>query len=79
MSEEEQKSADMVLARKHVDALGEHFDSVQIFLTRKSGELDGTVHFHLGSGNYFARCGHVRTWLIQQDEQARIDVREDQD
>ena len=80
MSEDEIKDADMNLVRTHVEALGEHFDSVQIFCTRHSpGDMDGTVHLNLGSGNYFTRSGHVREWLIQQDEQARIHRRNNQD
>lgn len=76
MSDEPTRAADLALVQKHIDALGEHFDSVQIFVTRHAeGELGGTVSINLGSGNYFSRYGHVHAWCIRQDEQERMDRR----
>jgi len=77
MSESEQQRADMERVRKVLTELGEHFDSVQIFCTRhESGELDGTVYLHLGTGNWFARYGQVREWCVKMDAQTHHSQRE---
>lgn len=54
----------------HVAMLSEHFDNVQIFTSRI--DADGDTEFHdKGGGNYYARTGQVRHWLIQQDAISR--------
>lgn len=74
---DKQDNSDVAIVRKHAEALGEHFDSVQIFTTRhESSEQDGTVTVHLGVGNWFARYGQVSEWLIKQDEWTRMNARE---
>jgi hypothetical protein len=61
-----QIEADMALVKKHVDELGEHWDTVQIFCSRLDLEQDPTtVNINLGSGNWFARYGQVREYLIR--------------
>lgn len=70
------ETEDMDLVRKHVTSLGEHFDSVQIFVTRhEPAEKDGTVTINFGSGNWFARYGQVRNWVNVEEEASRIKVR----
>lgn len=65
---------------KAAEALGEHFDSVQIFASRKDGpSRDGTLELAHGVGNYFARYGQVRCWLEEQDEKTRHDLRKRED
>lgn len=72
--------ADIELVKKHVEALGEHFDSVHIFCTRhEAGEENGTVQLNQYAGNFFARYGQVREWLIRQEEQSRQAVRNEQE
>lgn len=69
MSETEQ------LITRAAEQLGEHFDTVQIFVTRhESGEKGGTLHNQSGVGNWYARYGQVREWVDQQEEVARRDV-----
>lgn len=69
------KDADEDRVQQAVNILIEHFDSVQIFVSRcESGELDGTVTVAKGSGNWFARYGQVAQWVIYQDEKTRNDV-----
>ncbi len=70
MSEEDQGELDLNLCRKATDALREHFDTVQIFVTRHEG-TDGTVNVAFGSGNWFARKGQVSEWLEKEDEATR--------
>jgi len=69
-------NADLARVRKHAEELGEHFDGVQIFCSRhEAGTEDGTIHVTYGGGNWFARYGQIREWLIQKDEQTREKVR----
>jgi hypothetical protein len=61
--------------------LGEHFDTVHIFCTRHKSETEedtGTVNASYGIGNWFARLGHIRDWIIRQDEFTRINCRKDE-
>lgn len=72
----EVSKADYAMLEQHAQKLVEHFDSVQIFCTRNSPDLNGTVHIGYGRGNYFARLGQIRAWLIKEDEGFRVDIRE---
>jgi hypothetical protein len=64
------------VVQRAVDALSEHFDSVQVFVSRHDGERpDQTLTIQIGAGNWFTRLGQVRDWLIKQDELARIEAR----
>ena len=69
--DEDLKRLDKVLA-----VLGEHYDSVHIFVTRHETSEGGTVNVNRGSGNWFARLGQIQTWVVSQEEQTRINVRE---
>ena len=57
---------DLALVRSHANRLSEHFDTVQIFVTRAS-PCGGTINVQLGSGNWFARYGQVQAWVRQQN------------
>lgn len=61
-------------------ALLEHFDSVQIFVTSKSGEgKDRTTDgIDCGGGNFYARIGQVREWILTQDEYVRANANRSQ-
>ena len=64
------------LVRQHVSQLSEHFDTVQIFVTRHEAmREDGTVNACCGAGNFYARLGQVREWSVKQDEVARDSMR----
>lgn len=77
---DETEDRELAIIQKHVDALGEHFDSVQIFVTRHDAAIeDGTVSANLGSGNWFARYGQTREWVVKNDERARESVRHEDD
>lgn len=65
MSENEH---DLKLISDAVDRLAEHFDTVQIFASRHEPTTEnGTVHWEVGRGSWFARYGQIRTWLIQEE------------
>lgn len=70
------ENEDMARLRAAINQLGEHFDTVQIFTTRhEMGSDDGTVSCVLGIGNWYARCGVIREWLIKRDEDTRESIR----
>jgi len=60
---------------KHINALMEHFDTIQVFGTRETEE--GTQTYTSGAGNWYARYGQVKEWMIKQDEFVRINCREE--
>lgn len=79
----EQKDADLKLLDEHVDKLMEHFDSVQIFATRQHSAVTGdsdknTMSCESGGGNFYARMGQVREWLIRQDTYVEEHARKSQ-
>jgi len=64
--------------RKAIHDLGEHFESVQIFVsTHQPAEVGGTMHASVGVGNWYARYGQIREWLIRTEESTKCDVRRD--
>ena len=76
----EPKDADTEMVERHVRELGEHFDSVQILVSRHEPETeDGTISISNGSGNWFARYGQTREWLIKAEERTRDAVRGERD
>lgn len=72
-------NADVDRIKRVVAELGEHFDTVQVFATRcEDGTLDGTINVQFGAGNWFARYGQVRNWIVKEDEAIRAEVRKDE-
>jgi hypothetical protein len=43
------------------------FDSVQIFCTRHRQDCQSTISVHRGDGNWFARIGQIKEWVIKTD------------
>lgn len=74
-----QREQDLAMVKQHCEQLIEHFDTVQIFATRCDGTEDGTVAVQLGLGNWYAREGQVREWIVKNDEVARIEARKDEE
>ncbi len=74
--EQQEKEQDLKLVNQALNTLGEHFDSVHIFVTRHLGQ-DGTANINKGVGNWFARAGQIRDWCIRADESTRFDMRKD--
>lgn len=67
------------LVQKHIAQLSEHFDSVQIFVTRHDGESGSTLGVNLGEGNWYARRGHVEDWLTAIDNVTASEAIEDRE
>ena len=52
--------------------LGEHVDSVRIFVTYPSNNGDNDTHsFTNGAGNIYAQQAQVREWVLIQDQLVR--------
>lgn len=67
---------DLTRVTQHVDALADHFDTVQIFVSRhEAGAKDGTVNVALGAGNWFARYGQTKEWIVRREEDSRCMAR----
>lgn len=76
MSNQTEPSPDVKRIDECLAHLGEHFDSVMIFATRnESGESDGTIRVQKGVGNWYARYGQVRQWIVRVDEDERDNAR----
>lgn len=59
-----------------IQTLIEHFDSVQIFVSRhEPGEHDGTIFVQKGAGSFFTRYGQVKEFLIKTEEYMRCESR----
>lgn len=72
------RKTEIDMVEKVVNELGEHFDSVQILVSRyASGDEDGTVNISMGIGNWYARYGHVKEWCVKCDERTRKMIREE--
>lgn len=78
MTEEEskqQEEADMKIVQAAVSGLGEHFDTVQVFVSRFEHEDRGTMNVAYGAGNWYARYGQVVQWIERRNEDDRIERR----
>lgn len=71
-----QREEDRDRVQDHVNKLLDHFDTVQIFVSRHMpAELDGTVTCNRGGGHWNARYGQVREWLVYEEERIRLCAR----
>lgn len=58
--------------QEHTRVLREHFDSVQVFVTRHNGHTEITESYQHGSGSWYERVGNVRMWTLRMEEDARL-------
>jgi hypothetical protein len=72
------QTEELAFLEKPCAAIGEHFETVQIFVTRFDPEL-GTSNASFGSGNWFARRGRIQDWLVKKNEQTCVDVRKSEE
>lgn len=76
MNNNPSKEEDEAIVRHHVQQLVEHFDTVQIMVSRHMpAEKDGTVAVTQGAGNWYARRGQARDFLMHGDENVREHAR----
>lgn len=69
-SDKEKKDRDLAIVNQHLNQLMEHFDCVQIFCSRYNPGEEGTTWVNRGQGNYFARLGQVRDFLLYEEGRA---------
>jgi len=62
---------DLMTIKSFVARIAEHFDSVQIFCTKKTE--DDTRCTTWGEGNWYARYGQIREWIIYTESQFKPD------
>lgn len=75
-NDDEPEHEEMRRVREACETLNEHFDAVHIFASvHEAGQEDGTVNVSYGLGNWFARYGQIREWLVKTDERSREHVR----
>ena len=60
-------------------ALGEHFDSVQIFVCKHDGGEKETHTYNAGLGCWNARYGQVREWLVMKEAMMKRKAEKDVD
>lgn len=76
MTEEEAKA----LVNKLASELGEHFDSLRIFVSwPHPDDAHRTLTWDTGRGNYYAQYGQIIQWMHVQDEEQRIWWRKQQE
>ena len=75
MIDDEMMADDIAVIDAAIDTLTCHFENITIFASRHDPSTGNTLSTWRGRGNWHARHGHVREWLIKQDEQARIEMR----
>lgn len=76
--EDERRERHLAILKNHVSQLGEHFSSVQIFVTRVNSDRS-TDSCSWGDGNWYARYGHVVDWVHKQQAETTRDVMRRQD
>lgn len=65
------KNQDQKILESAINILCEHYDSVQIFVTRhESMTKSGTTELEYGIGNYYTRFGQVSMWVKKQESTA---------
>lgn len=74
--DQEQRTKEIVA--KHLNELGEYFDTVRIFVTTgNDNESSRWVSYSEGRGNFYAQKGQIEEWVVREDERIRIDERKD--
>lgn len=63
--------SDIKLLDRAIAVLSEHFDTVQVFVSREIAD-GSTVTVNRGQGNYFARYGQASCWVDRQRADIRV-------
>ncbi len=76
---EDMREADRI-ATQAVAQLSEHVDAVTIFISsRQSCGKDGTLRGVFGAGNWFARYGQIKQWVLAEDGLAAQPLKANED
>jgi hypothetical protein len=63
------------IVEQHISELMKHFDAIQVFVTLHDNGSGETESFDAGDGNWLARFGQVREWIISKEELMRAKSR----
>ena len=75
-----QEDSDVQQVMQHAKALGEYFDAVHIFCTRDEPATEnGTVFVDAGCGNWYARYGQVKDWILKQEMLSQLKTEQEFD
>ena len=55
------------IVKMHVARLSEHFDSVVVMVSRHDFKSGKTISFVNGEGNYNARYGLAKEWVLKEE------------
>lgn len=66
--------AELKIVEDCVARLREHFETVEIFVTTIREKR--TRSLNSGAGNYYARIGQIKEWIIRDEEFVRNDARQ---
>ena len=68
------------ILRSHVAQLMEHFDSVEVVVTKYDSENERTYKGNRGGGNWYANYGACKEWVQEQEAKLRRHaIREDEE
>jgi hypothetical protein len=62
----EDRERDLSMVKAHCRSMSEHFDTVMVFATRTVGS--STINCRYGIGDFFARYGHCKLWLLREEQ-----------
>lgn len=80
MKPDAESEAEYELVKRHVQELGEHFESVRIFVTVHGDAGQGeTRSIESGCGNFYAQIGQVQEWLDIQRARSRAFLEKEDD
>jgi hypothetical protein len=75
---DEEPDIDMGPVDRAIAALMEHYDTVQIFVTKETPGSEGfTQGIQKGGGNYYARFGHAKNWVLKQERLAEMELEDE--
>ena len=76
--DDERQERDLKELQRHAVQLTEHWDVVQIITSRFNAD-GGTSNGAWGAGNWYARYGMLKAWVVREEEQFRIEKRRSDD
>ncbi len=69
---------DLKMIQECLDKLSNHFCTVHVFVTRYESDDVGTHSIQRGVGNWYARIGHIKSWLLRMNAQDLEKGRQDE-
>ena len=70
---------DMAAVKDACAGLMSRFDAVQILATRHTSDEKGSVRVNYGKGNWFARYGLAKFWLLREEQYDKDEQQRDSD